>query len=180
MFRRITVVTAALTATAALALTGCSAGGATGGADGSGSSPSSSAAAAPKTAGLNTPIKVGSFEYTITGTKDAGTTVGSSPLSQTAQGTFVEVDLVVKNVGNSAATFLSNYVKLQDATGKTYDADPTATLYASPQQQAWLAAINPGNSVTGPILFDVPAGTTAVSVQVTDNVFSKGRTISLQ
>lgn len=178
MFRRTATIATAAALITGLALTGCSAGGATAGA---GSTAGDSAApVAPKTAGLNTPVKVGSFEYTVTASKDAGTTAGASPLTKTAQGTFIEVDLTIKNVGGSAATFLSNYVKLVDATGKTYDADPTATLYASPNQSAWVAAINPGNAITGPILFDVPAGTTAASVQVSDNAFTKGETINLK
>lgn len=178
MFRRTALITAAAAVVAGLALTGCSAGGVTAGA-GTGTSSSASAPAAPTAAGLNTPVKAGSFEYTATGSKDAGTTVGASPLTQTAQGTFVEVDLTIKNVGNASATFISNYVKVVDASGKTYDADPTATLYANPNQSAWVAAINPGNSITGPVLFDVPAGTKAVSIQVSDNMFGKGETINL-
>lgn len=191
MSRRTSLITAAAggLVIAGLALTGCSAGGATaGGATAGGathgvdsSSPSTAAAApaTPAAPGLNTPVKAGSFEYTATGSKEVGTTVGTSPLTQTAQGTYVEVDLTIKNVGNSSATFVSNYVKIVDATGKTYDADPTATLYANPNQSAWVAAINPGNSITGPILFDVPVGTKAVSIRVSDNMFSKGETISL-
>lgn len=180
MFRRTALITAAAAVTVGLALTGCSAGGATAGSSaGTSSSSAVSVPAAPTAAGLNTPVKAGSFEYTATGTKDAGTTVGTSPLTETAQGTYVEVDLTIKNVGNASATFISNYVKVVDATGKTYDADPTATLYANPNQSAWVAAINPGNSITGPILFDVPAGTKAVSIQVSDNMFGKGETINL-
>ncbi|MFE4950155.1 DUF4352 domain-containing protein [Leifsonia sp. NPDC056665] len=178
MFRRTALITAAAAIAAGLALTGCSGSGATSGA-GSSSPAAASAPAAPTTASLNTPVKAGSFEYTATGSKDAGTTVGTSPLTQTAQGTFVEVDLSIKNVGNASATFVSNYVKVVDATGKTYDADPTATLYASPNQSAWVAAINPGNSITGPIFFDVPTGTKAVSIQVSGDMFSKGETINL-
>ena len=121
----------------------------------------------------------GSFQYTALGVKDAGTTVGTSPLSQTAQGTFIQVDLKIANTGNSSATFLVNYVKLVDASGKTYDADPTATLYANPDQNAWVAAINPGNAIQGPVLFDVPAGTHATSIRVSDTVFSAGKTIRL-
>ncbi|WP_374009881.1 DUF4352 domain-containing protein [Leifsonia sp. LS-T14] len=172
-------VTAAAVIAGALVLSGCSAGETTAAGGTSTGGATASAPAAPQVAGLNTPVKVGSFEYTATGSKDAGATVGASPLTQTAQGTFIEVDLTIKNVGNSAATFLSNYVKLVDASGKTFDADPTATLYASPNQSAWVAAINPGNALTGPIFFDVPAGTKAVSVQVSDNAFSTGQTINL-
>ncbi|ANF30693.1 hypothetical protein A0130_02500 [Leifsonia xyli] len=179
MFRRTATISATVALIAGLALTGCSAGSGTAGAGSTGGG-GSTAPAAPATAGLNTPVKVGSFEYTATASKDAGTTAGASPLTKTAQGTFIEVDLTIKNVGTSAATFISNYVKLVDGTGKTYDADPTATLYASPNQSAWVAAINPGNAITGPILFDVPAGTTAASIQVSDNAFSKGETVNLK
>ncbi len=176
MFRRTALITAAVVVSAGLALSGCSAGSGTGAGSGSGSS---SGASAPQAAGLNTPVTVGTFEYTVTGTKDAGTTLGTSPLSKTAQGSFVEVDIVVKNVGDKSAMFLSQYVKLVDAGGKTYDPDSTASLYANPNNQAWLAAINPGNSLTGPVFFDVPAGTKPVGVQVTDGPMSKGQTINL-
>jgi hypothetical protein len=183
MFRRITLVTTATAIAAGLALTGCTAATtAAGTTSGSASSSSPASPASPAAAagpGLNTPVKAGSFEYTALGAKDAGATVGTSPLSRTAQGTFVEVDLKIANTGNSAATFIVNYVKLVDATGKTYDADPTATLYVSPDQNAWVAGINPGNAIQGPILFDVPAGTKAAAIQVSDNAFAKGQTITL-
>ncbi|MFF1573200.1 DUF4352 domain-containing protein [Leifsonia sp. NPDC058292] len=182
MFRRITLVTTATAIAAGLALTGCSTGTTAAGTGGAApaASPSTSAAAAPSAPGLNTPVKKGTFEFTALGVKDAGTTVGTSPLSQNAQGTFVQVDIKIANTGNSAATFIVNYVKLVDAAGKTYDADPTATLYANPDQSAWVAAINPGNAIQGPIFFDVPAGTQPASIQVSDTMFSGGETIALK
>ncbi|MFF9561803.1 DUF4352 domain-containing protein [Leifsonia sp. NPDC014704] len=184
MFRRITALATVAAVATGLALTGCSstpqpAGGAAGTGNASVPAASAPAASKPSAPGLNTPVKVGSFEYTVLGSQDAGTTVGSSPLTQTAQGTYLQVDLKIANTGNSAATFIVNYVKLVDASGKTFDADPTATLYASTDQSAWVAGINPGNAIQGPILFDVPAGTQAASIQVSDNAFSKGQTIAL-
>ncbi|MBB2967202.1 DUF4352 domain-containing protein [Leifsonia aquatica] len=185
MFRRITLVTAATAIAAGLALTGCSAGTTAGGTAGGGATTGSSASAAPSAPaapaapGLNTPLTVGSFEYTALGVQDIGATAGTSPLTATAQGTFLQVDLKIANTGNSSATFIVNYVKLVDAAGKTYDADASATLYASPDQNAWVAGINPGNAIQGPILFDVPAGTAPASIQVSDNAFAKGKTITL-
>ena len=180
MFRRITLVTAATAIAAGLALTGCSGGTtAAGTPGGAANGNTSSAPAAPAAPGLNTPITVGSFEYTALGVQDIGATAGTSPLTATAQGTFLQVDLKIANTGNSSATFIVNYVKLVDAAGKTYDADASATLYASPDQNAWVAGINPGNAIQGPILFDVPAGTAPASIQVSDNAFSKGQTITL-
>ncbi|WP_349863745.1 DUF4352 domain-containing protein [Leifsonia sp. WHRI 6310E] len=180
MFRRITLVTAATAIAAGLALTGCSGGTTAAGTPGGAANGStSSAPAAPAAPGLNTPLTVGSFEYTALGVQDIGATAGTSPLTATAQGTFLQVDLKIANTGNSSATFIVNYVKLVDAAGKTYDADASATLYASPDQNAWVAGINPGNAIQGPILFDVPAGTAPASIQVSDNAFSKGQTITL-
>ncbi|MEN0083633.1 MAG: DUF4352 domain-containing protein [Leifsonia sp.] len=184
MFRRITLVTAITALVAGAALTGCSAGGPSAAEGGTSTTPApavsaSATPAAPETPGLNVPVTAGSFQFTALGVRDAGPSVGTSPLSQTAQGTFLEVDLKIANTGNASATFLANYVKLVDASGKTYDADPTATLYASPDQSAWVAAINPGNAIQGPVLFDVPAGTQATAIQVSDNIFSKGKTIRL-
>lgn len=124
-------------------------------------------------------MKAGAFEYTALAVKDAGTTAGTEPLSQTAQGTYVQVDLRVANTGDKAQTFIVNYVKLKDAAGKTYDADMTATVYAAGGAGTWVAAINPGNAVEGPVLFDVPAGTAPVTLVVSDNAFTGGTEITI-
>lgn len=181
MFRRtiLASTTTAVAIAAALALTGCGVAHGPASPDGATSAGGSTTAATPTTPGLNTPVTVGAFEFTAIDVKDAGTTVGSSVLKQTAQGTYLQVDLKIANTGNKAETFIVNDVKLVDAAGKTYDADPTATLYASPSSNAWVAAINPGNAIQGPVLFDVPAGTKAASIQVSDNLFSAGKTIRL-
>ncbi len=178
MFRRTALVTAATLVAVGLAVTGCSSGAGPVTSAGSGAAPAS-AAPAPQGPGLNTPVKAGTFEYTALGVSDVGTTVGTSPLSQTAQGTFLEVSMKIANTCDSGSTFIVNYVKLVDAAGKTYDADPSATLYASPDQNAWVASINPGNFIQGPIVFDVPVGTQAAGVQVSDSLFSPGQTIAL-
>jgi len=181
---RIVTATAAATLAVGLALTGCSAGTAdTASADGgtaqAGASTSHSAAPKPAVPGLNTPVKTGTFEYTALAAKAAGTTVGTAPLSQTAQGTYFEVTLKVANIGDSAQTFIVNDVKLEDANGKTYDADATAAIYAAPDAQTWVSAINPGNAVQGPVLFDIPSGVKPTQILVSDNAFGKGTPIRL-
>jgi len=176
MFRRTMLIAAAATAAAiGLTLTGCSGAGTAGGTG----TTSTGGSATPAAPGLNSPVTVGTFQYTALDVKDAGTTVGPSALTRTAQGTFLQVDLKIANTGTSAATFIVDDVKLLDSAGRIYEADPTATLYASPDQNAWVAALNPGNSIQGPVLFDVPAGTKAASLQVSDNAFSAGKTIAL-
>ncbi|PPL18748.1 DUF4352 domain-containing protein [Microterricola pindariensis] len=191
MFSRFIYRRSALVAGAALvvtaALTGCSAGASNGGnstvGDSSGSAAveeaPAEAVAAPETPGLNVPVTVGAFEFTALSAADAGTTVGAEPFTQTAQGTYYQLDLKIMNVGNDSQTFIVNYVTLEDAEGKSYDADSSASLYAGGDAQTWLSAINPGNAVQGPILFDIPAGVTPVKLHVSDNMFTDGTAIQL-
>lgn len=138
------------------------------------------AAEEPAVPGLNTPVVSGTFEFTALGVTDLGTTIGTEPLSTTAQGTFLQVDLKVANIGAEGEMFLVNYVKLVDAEGRTFDADSMAAVYLDSSAGTWVASINPGNAVQGPVIFDVPAGTQAASIQVTDSLFSTGETIALR
>jgi len=70
-------------------------------------------------------------------------------------------------------------VKLVDSAGRTYDADSMATAYANLNANTLIAAINPGNSVQGGIVFDVPDGTQPAGIQVSDSAFTPGTTITL-
>lgn len=189
MFSRIIIRRSALVAGAALvvsaALTGCSAGGSnSAGSAAVEEAPTEAVApaeavAAPETPGMNVPVTVGAFEFTALSAADAGPTVGAAPFTQTAQGTYYRLDLKIMNVGNESQTFIVNYVTLEDAEGKSYDADSSASMYAGDDAQIWLSAINPGNAVQGPILFDIPAGVTPVKVHVSDNMFTDGTAIQL-
>ncbi|GAB3130655.1 DUF4352 domain-containing protein [Glaciibacter psychrotolerans] len=175
---RSTLAVATAAVAVIIALTGCSAGGASGAVSG-GSSADSSADETPTAPGLNVPVTVGAFEFTALAAADAGTSVGTAPLTQTAQGTFFQLDLKIMNVGDAPETFIVNYLKLEDADGKTYNADASASLYAGGDAQAWIAAINPGNAVQGPILFDLPAGAKPVKLIVSDSMFNDGTAITL-
>lgn len=186
MSPRTALATAAASATLLLALTGCSGGSgessdaaAPAGDAGSSTTTSAEAPAAPEAPGFGTPVTVGTFEFTASALTDIGTTVGTPPLSQDAQGTYLQLDLSVKNVGDSAEMFLSNYVKLIDADGRTFDSDSTASIYAD-GASVWVSTINPGNAMSGPIFFDVPAGTQPVAIQVTDNMFADGERITVK
>ena len=196
MLRRITVTTALASVALALTLTGCSSSSNTAGTD-SAPAPASPAAgttaetaetteettepapAEPQVPGLNTPVAVGTFEYTVTGLEELGTTIGEEPLATTAQGTYLKLDLSVTNVGNESEMFLDSYVTLVDNAGKRYDADSMAPIYLR-SDSSWVSGINPGNTMSGPIVFDVPAGTVAEFLLVKENMFTdEGELIAL-
>jgi hypothetical protein len=74
----------------------------------------------------------------------------------TAQGQFCLVHVTVKNIGNEARTFTSANQNAYKAAGQKYEADSAAGIYLEGDSHAFLEDINPGNSVNGVVVFDIP------------------------
>lgn len=68
--------------------------------------------------------------------------------------------------------------KLRDAAGREADASSDAAAYLG-DTNAFLNTINPGNSVTGQVVFDIPADTQPAGIELHDSPFSGGVTVSL-
>lgn len=146
--------------------------------NGGGSSANSDTA---KNAKLNEAAVDGKFEFTVASIECGKPNVGSNPyLQKTAQGQFCLLNMTVKNVGDQAQTFDSSNQYLFDASGAKYSADSQASLYANPENSTFLNQINPGNSVTGAIVFDVPKDKTPITAELHDSIFSGGVKVALQ
>lgn len=131
-----------------------------------------------KTPGLGDKVRDGKFEFTVTKVEKGIEEVGDQYLNQEAQGQFVLVHLTVKNIGDRAQTFYDSNQNLTDTKGRTFEADSTAGIYLD-QANLWLEEINPGNSVKGVIVFDVPTSAKLSSIDLHDSMFSGGVTVSL-
>jgi Domain of unknown function (DUF4352) len=129
---------------------------------------------------MNEPIADGKFEFTVTGVKCALEKVGDGQLSQQAQGQYCLVDVSVKNVGTSAEVFSDIAQTAYDTSGNQYSADSGAAVYANPKNATFIAQINPGNAVTGKLVFDVPTGTRLQSIVLHESMFSAGVKIPLK
>jgi hypothetical protein len=134
------------------------------------------------TAKIGEPARDGKFEFTVSKVKCGEKSVGDQFLKEKAQGQFCRLSLSIKNIGNEAQSLFSSEQKLFDDKGSEYVADDTATIYASSDSSGstWFDEINPGNSVKGDILFDVPAGTKIVSAELHDSAFSGGVKVDLK
>ncbi len=122
----------------------------------------------------------GKFEFTVASMECGKASVGTNQyLTKQAQGQFCLVNVTVKNIGNEVQTFDSSSQYLYDAANAKFSADGTASLYANPQGSTFLNQINPGNSVTGIIVFDLPKDKTPVTAELHDSPFSGGVKISL-
>lgn len=135
----------------------------------------------PTTAGIGQAAKDGKFEFVVKGIECGKTTVGTNEfLRKDAQGQFCFLTVSVKNIGDAKQSLFSANQKLFDADGKEYSADDTATIYAAPQGSSWYSEINPGNSVEGKIVFDLPKEVTPVSAELHDSAFSGGIKVNLK
>jgi len=141
-----------------LGLVGSAAGGNKSGTT-TGLSDSTGSSASPKvqTAKVGEAANDGKFQFTVSSITCGKTSVGANQyLTKQPQGQYCLLSVSVKNVGDQAQSLLSSNQYLFNANGQKYSADDTATIYNAPNGTSWYNDINPGNSVAGAIVFDIP------------------------
>ncbi|GAA4560990.1 DUF4352 domain-containing protein [Planotetraspora kaengkrachanensis] len=131
-----------------------------------------------KTAGVGDLVKDGKFSFKVTKMEKGLSKVGQGFAASKAQGQYVMIHLTVTNIGDEAQMFTDSAQKLIDDKGREYDADSGAAILLD-DSNAFLTNINPGNTVKGFVLFDVPKNTKLTAIQLHDSVFSGGVTVNL-
>ncbi|MEV4621201.1 DUF4352 domain-containing protein [Asanoa sp. NPDC049573] len=133
----------------------------------------------PKTAKIGEPARDGKFEFTVKTSKCGVRKVGTSMLGAEAQGQFCLITVNVKNIGKEAQMFDGSSQKAYAANGTEYSADSEAALYANKNADTFLNDINPGNQVTGVVVFDIPKNVKLSKLELHDSPFSGGVTVAL-
>lgn len=133
----------------------------------------------PKQAGIGDVVKDGKFSFKVTKVEKGLSQVGEGFTVSKAQGQYVLIHLTVKNIGDEAQMFHDSSQKLIDAKGRQFDADSGAAVLGLKDSNAFLNNINPGNTVKGILLFDVPKNVKLRAVELHDSVFSDGVTVAL-
>jgi hypothetical protein len=152
-----------------------------GGDTGKGGDNTSSKGKKTVTAKIGEAARDGKFEFVVKGMECGRPSVGTNQyLTKTAQGQYCLLNVTVKNIGDEKQSLFSANQKLLDASNKEYSADDTATMYAAPDSSSWFSDINPGNSVEGTIVFDVPKDVTPAIAQLHDSAISGGVKVTLQ
>jgi uncharacterized protein DUF4352/uncharacterized protein DUF2510 len=125
---------------------------------------------------IGMPARDGNFEFTVTGVDRAPLVADPQfpELQKTAQGEFLLVNMTVTNVGAEPQTFFASFNKLSDGA-TVFEADDEAWIYLGNT----LADLNPGDSITTAVVYDVPVGTDPESVELHDGPFSDGVTVGL-
>jgi hypothetical protein len=147
------------------------------------STPSRTAKATPsKTAvvnGIGKEYRDGKFAFTVTKVKKGVKRIGDQYFGSTAQGQYILIHVTVENIGDKARTFTAGNQTLYDTKGRKFDADDGATVMMGEKSRSFLEQINPGNSVKGIVIFDVPRGIRLKAIELHDSLFSGGVTVPL-
>lgn len=104
-------------------------------------------------------VTVGDMEYTVN-KLSVTKTVGPTDFPTTAKGTFLVVNLTVKNIGKKSVIVDSSFFKLLD-NGKEFSADSSGSMTANQDDTGnisnsfFLQELNPGVELSGNIAFDV-------------------------
>jgi hypothetical protein len=166
--------------------------GALGGADQSGSDPGGPAAKAPVAgapaggqaqdapakAALGTAVRDGNFEFTVTKVQPGVASVGSDVLGEKAQGQFLLVHVTVANIGTEPQLLMDSAQVVYDAQGRKFSPDSAAGLYLE-GNEVLFTEVNPGNTVKGILVFDMPKDASPASIELHDSAFSGGVSVAL-
>lgn len=133
----------------------------------------------PAAPGIGDTVEDGVFAFTVTKVEKGVPEIGEGFLATRAQGQYVLVHLTVKNIGDRAQGFSGAEQKLIDAAGREFDADLGAAALAVQDANSLFENINPGNTVNGVLVFDVPKKVRLTAIELHDSPFSNGVTVTL-
>lgn len=132
-----------------------------------------------ETVTIGDPASDGQFTFTVHSFECGETQLGNNQFSRTkAKGEFCIAEMTVENTGNEAALMSGSdqYLYIGD---KEYEADSDAIFADKRAEAFFLEEINPGLSIDGIIVWDVPAGSTPDRLELHDSAFSGGVTVTL-
>jgi hypothetical protein len=130
-----------------------------------------------RTVGLNQAARDGDLEFRVRGVECGIGAVGDPFVNQIAVGQFCVVDLAIRNVGHRPAVFSDALQKAYGPSGEQFVADSSAGILANADQQVFLSDINPGNQVTGALVYDIPPTSRIVRVKLHHSPGSRGVTV---
>ncbi|WP_345752224.1 DUF4352 domain-containing protein [Microbacterium rhizophilus] len=118
----------------------------------------------PAVTPIGTAAEIGSLSITVTqvepGVPQVGEEIGGTLLGEKAQGQFVLIHVSVENVGTEAESFSDMNAKVYDAQDREFEANSAAGIYIDGNDSLF-GEINPGNTLQGVLVFDIPADASA-------------------
>jgi len=153
------------------------------GQDGSDSISGAPVARSPATSGPRAgrtryqPVRDGKFEFRVIRFGCGARTLGAGTSAIRAQGKFCLLTMQVRNIGREPRKIDADAQYLYAVGGTRNQVNAGATLRAG--SKLLLARINPGNSVSGTLVYDVPTSFRPLAVELHDSPLSRGARLSL-
>lgn len=144
-------------------------------AEGNASDVSADESASEVTAKIGDLVDANGMGVTVTSI-DAGATVTGDLFTGEPQGQYVVVGLSVANNGDSGEYFSQSDVKLIDDSGRQHS---VASESMWMDDAIDIEQINPGNSIEGSMLFDIPTDAVPTTLEVSSGWLSSPALISL-
>lgn len=126
-------------------------------------------------------VNANDLSFTVTDISKAKS-LGNSYSKKEAQGTFNVITLTIKNTGKETVTIDSSMLKVTDSQGRKFDYSiegQTAKGLAQGKVDLFLQQVQPGLSVTGDIVFDLPDDASDLKLIVKGSMFGTEKEISL-
>ena len=133
------------------------------------------------TAKIGEQVQSGDLAFIVNGVKEYQS-LGNSFTSKDAQGVFKVVSLKIENVGKETKTIDSSMIKLTDSEGRTYERSidgQTAKGMAQGQVDLFLQQVQPGLSVNGEIVFDIPETAQGLVIELRGGLFATPAEVEL-
>jgi hypothetical protein len=129
------------------------------------------------TSGPGVPVRDGQLQFVVQSVECGVPEIGSPGQVRAAEGTYCLIPVEVTNVGRESRQLNEWQVELHDAAGESYNADFAARWFVD-QEEFW-EAIDPGESSTGTLIFDIPADAQPVRLEFHDTLLSSGVELEL-
>ena len=133
------------------------------------------------TAKIGEQVQSGDLAFTVNGVKDFKS-LGNSYTQKDAQGVFKVVSLKIENVGKETKTIDSSMIKLTDSEGRTFERSidgQTAKGLSQGQVDLFLQQVQPGLSVNGEIVFDIPETAEGLVIELRGGLFATAAEVEL-
>lgn len=133
------------------------------------------------TAKIGEQVQSGDLAFTVNGVKEYQS-LGNTFTSKDAQGVFKVVSLKIENVGKETKTIDSSMIKLTDSEGRTFERSidgQTAKGLSQGQVDLFLQQVQPGLSVNGEIVFDVPETAEGLAIELRGGLFATPAEVEL-
>lgn len=141
--------------------------------------PRATPTSSPPVAGIGAAARDGKFEFTVTRAQFGRGIVGNQYVNAKAQGRYFYVDLDVRNIGDRPQRFAGGSQRLLDGAGREFRSDGKAD-YLLNEGRTVYEAVNPGNTLSVTLVFDLPRGEVPDRLDLHDSGLSGGVTVSLR